>query len=103
MEVANVRLVLNKVGSDVPLKDVTPAQAMFLHILHGPHNGGKTFGEDMNKIEIVGTAMVKDQLPDKTEPAKAAVGEPGKPGFVVAVPAKVVSTKDGLRPRTDAE
>lgn len=59
MEIASCRLRLNKVGSDVPLNDVTPAEAMFLHILHGPSNGGLSFGEEFDKIKIVGTAKVK--------------------------------------------
>lgn len=69
MEVANVRLRLNKVGSDVPLEGVTPAEAMLLHILHGPSNGGLTFGEDFNKITVVGTAKVKEgeKLRDRTD------------------------------------
>jgi hypothetical protein len=58
MEIANVRVRLNKVGSDVPLKDVTPAEAMFLHILHGPSNGGLSFGEEFRHIEVVGKALV---------------------------------------------
>ena len=58
MEIANVRLRLNKLGSDVPIKDVTPAEAMFLHILHSPYNGGLTFGEEFSKIDVVGTAKV---------------------------------------------
>lgn len=76
METATVRIVLNKVGSDVPKSDVTPAEAMFLHILHGPANGGKTFGEKMDNIKVDGTAMVSEL--DKDGKAK-------------------------LRPRTDAE
>jgi hypothetical protein len=70
MEVANVRLVLNKLGDDVPLKDVTPAECAFLHIVHGIANGGKTFGEDMDKIEVIGTAKVKEasgKLRDRTD------------------------------------
>jgi hypothetical protein len=58
MEIASCRLRLNKVGSDIPLNDVTPAEAMFLHILHGPSNGGLTFGEEFDKIKIIGTAKV---------------------------------------------
>ncbi len=60
MEIANCRLRLNKVGSDVPLTDVTPAEAMFLHILHGPSNGGLSFGEEFNHIKVVGAAKVKN-------------------------------------------
>jgi hypothetical protein len=94
MQIANVRLRLNKVGSDVPLKDVTPAEAMFLHILHGPSNGGSTFGEEFEKITVIGSAKVQGPA----TPAKPAVGVPGQPGFVAAVPAS-----DGLRDRTPAE
>jgi hypothetical protein len=31
---------------------------MLLHILHGPVNGGESFGEEFAKIEVVGTAKV---------------------------------------------
>lgn len=113
MEIANVRLRLNKVGSDVPLKDVTPAEAMFLHIIHGPMNGGMSFGEEFNKIEVVGEAMVKGQVPDKVAPdtiivAKPQVGIVGQPNFVAAIAAstvkgEVLSTKEGLIPRTNAQ
>jgi hypothetical protein len=113
MEIANTRLVLTKVGSDVPKNDITPAEAMLLHILHGPSNGGKTFGEfegnGFPKIVVSGTAMVKDNIPDKVEPdvpAKPAVGTPGQPNYVEAKPAvkgRVLSYKEGLRPRTDTE
>ena len=89
MEIANVRLRLNKVGSDVPLKDVTPAEAMFLHILHGPSNGGSTFGEEFEKITVVGQAKVKVGEPTP------AVGIAGQPGYQPAT--------DGLRDRTPAE
>jgi hypothetical protein len=61
MEIANVRVRLTKVGSDVPLKDVTPAEALLLHILHGPSNGGLTFGDEFDKIEVVGTAQVVEK------------------------------------------
>ncbi len=69
MEVANVRCRLNKVGSDVPINDVTPAEAMLLHVLHGPANGGSTFGEEMDKIDIKGTAKVNEggKLRDRTD------------------------------------
>ena len=69
MEIANVRVRLTKVGSDVPLSNVTPAEAMLLHILHGPANGGSTFGEDFEKITVVGTAKVDEggKLRDRTD------------------------------------
>ena len=110
MEVANVRVRLNKVGSDVPVTGVTPAEAMFLHILHGPYNGGSTFGEDFTKIEIVGTAMVdtgkmKKVVDQKAVPAKIAVGTPGQPGYQppVEAVAEVSHEERELRPRTAAE
>jgi hypothetical protein len=109
MQVANVRVLLTKVGSDVPLKNVTPAEAMVLHSLHSPHNGGLTFGEKHNKIEIVGEALVECDVPDKVEPAKAAVQAVGKAGdasykpAVAAVPEKVVSFKKGHRARKPSE
>lgn len=101
MEVANVRLVLNKLGSDVPLNDVTPGEAMLLHILHGPANGGKTFGEDFTKIEIIGTAKVQVK-PAVIEPMVPAVGSPGNPGYVKEKPARKLEDAV-LRDRTDAE
>lgn len=52
MQKATVRVRLNKVGSDVPLTGVTPAEAMVLHIFHQSNNGGSTFGEDMDKIYV---------------------------------------------------
>ena len=70
MEIANVRVRLTKVGSDVPLKDVTPAEALLLHILHGPSNGGLTFGDEFDKIEVVGTAQVVEN--GKPRPRKDA-------------------------------
>lgn len=94
MEVANVRLRLNKVGSDVPINDVTPAEAMLLHILHGGQNGGLSFGEEFEKITITGTAKVVKDIP--AQPAK---GEVGKAGYVAAKAAH----KDALVDRTDAE
>lgn len=117
MEVANVRLRLNKVGSDVPLNNVTPPEAMFLHILHGPQNGGLTFGEEFTKIELIGTAkvmqspeIVEEREPDFIAPATAAVGEEGKADFIPSQPPKLVKGKvivagkpAVLRDRTDAE
>lgn len=124
MEIANCRLRLNKVGSDIPLNDITPAEAMLLHILHGVHNGGLTFGEEFKKIEIIGSAMVdtgktktvvvaeateavyetkiiEPAVPQKgTIPAKAAVTEK-----VLVTPAieEVTSEQKVLRDRTDVE
>ena len=60
MEVAKTRLVLNKLGSDVPKDDVTPAEALLLHVLHGPNNGGKTFTEKMDNFSVVGQAMIQE-------------------------------------------
>ena len=99
MEVANGRVTLNKHGSDVPVTGITPAEAIVLHTLHGPMNGGRTFGDDFNKITIVGVAkvdtgktekkQVSPAVPAKTHeevvtPASPAQGEPGKPGYVAA-------------------
>jgi hypothetical protein len=113
MQVANVRLRLNKVGSDVPLKDVTPAEAMLLHILHGPSCGGSTFGEKMEKIEIIGEALMATDVPDKIEPdktipAKPQIGKPGDSDYQAPQSAQVIkgavlSYKKGVRPRTDVE
>jgi hypothetical protein len=107
MQVANVRLRLSKTGNDVPLKDVTPAEAMLLHILHGPFNGGSSFGEKQEKIEVVGEALVGADVPDKVEPDRniAAVGKPGEANYQAArvEKGKVLSTKKGTRARTDAE
>ena len=117
MEIANVWLRLTKEGSDVPLKDVTPAQAMFLHILHQNNNGGLSFGEEFSKITVTGTAIVIDvpaveevREADYVTAAQPAVGEVGKPGYRAAIPpqmvkgavlAEAVSAK--THPRTDAE
>jgi hypothetical protein len=60
MEVATIRLRLNKVGSDIPLTNVTPAEAMMLHVLHQGNNGGSTFGEDMDKIKVTGESELTD-------------------------------------------
>lgn len=92
MEIAIVRLHLNKQGDDLPKNDVTPAEAMFLHVLHGPYSGGKTFGDEFSKITVVGTAMVQDKVIDV-----ATVGKPGDKDY------KAGTMKDGLRPRTDIE
>jgi hypothetical protein len=95
---------------------------MFLHILHGTQNGGSTFGEEFEKITVVGSAMVSTGQTKKVvdKPAiayvapvvaKAAVGVPGQPGFQPAVAeVKEVLGQDEvshlepvLRSRTDAE
>lgn len=60
MEIANIRLRLNKVGSDVPLNGATPAECLLLHVLHQGNNGGLTFGEKMDNIEIKGEAKGAD-------------------------------------------
>lgn len=90
MQTANARLRLNKVGSDVPITGLTPAEALVLHILHQGNNGGSTFGEEFEKITDKKECVVV------LEPAVPAVGEVGKPGYV---PAKAAVT----RPRTDVE
>ena len=89
MEIANCRLRLNKVGSDVPLIDVTPAEAMLLHILHGASNGGLSFGEEFVHIKVTGSAKVRVSEPT------AQVGTVGQPNYKAA--------SDGLRDRTAAE
>lgn len=97
MEIANCRVRLNKVGSDTPVNDITPAEAMLLHILHGSQNGGLTFGEEFSHIKIVGQAMVQvaPALPEVKEPDYQipAVAEQHIPGRVLkqATPARVVS------------
>lgn len=61
MELANARLRLNKVGSDVPIVGLTPAESLLLHVLHQANNGGSTFGEDFDKIKIIGEAKTGDK------------------------------------------
>ena len=104
MEVANVRLRLNKVGSDVPLKDVTPAEAMFQHIIHGPQNGGMTFGEEFEKINIIGTAKVDTGETKKVIDVKAVEAKPAMGDKPAVVGVEEVSHQEPvLRDRTDAE
>ena len=103
MQVANVRVRLNKLGSDVPVFNVTPAEAVLLHVLHGPSNGGLTFGDEFAKIEVIGEALVDG--PDRVEiktPAQPAVGVPSEFDYVPAVPAVVEVTK-GPFPRTNRQ
>lgn len=73
MEIANIRLRLAKVGNDVPVIGVTPFEAVLLHVLHGANNGGSSYGDKMDAIEL------------GKEPAKTLVtpaeGEKGKPGY----------------------
>ena len=40
--------------------DVTPAEALLLHIMHQVNNGGSTYGEDMDKIKVKGEAKGRD-------------------------------------------
>lgn len=96
MELANARLVLNKLGSDVPVVGLTPAEAVVLHILHQGNNGGSTFGDDFKKITVTGEAVVELEAGKPATPAKGVVGQPGFVAAVAAVPAK-------NRPRTDNE
>jgi hypothetical protein len=102
MEIANGRLRLNKVGSDVPIKDFTPAEAMLLHILHGPANGGLTFGEEFKHIEVVGTAkvQVKASIPEVREPdfETPAVAEQRIPGKIIKVGVPAVEAKPAIPP-----
>jgi len=69
MEIANCRVRLSKVGSDTPLSNVTPAEVMLLHILHSSSNGGLTFGEEFEKITVMGKALVEvnEKLRDRTD------------------------------------
>jgi hypothetical protein len=62
MEIGTLRLRLNKVGSDVPVTNATPAEAVLLHLLHQGNNGGSTFGEDMDKITVTGVAKDGDKV-----------------------------------------
>ena len=104
MEIANARVRLNKVGSDVPVKDITPAEAMLLHILHGTANGGLTFGEEFKHIEIVGTAkvQVKAAVAEVREPDyyTPAVPEHRLPGKIIkeAKPLQVIAAKAAVPP-----
>jgi hypothetical protein len=63
MEVANVRVRLNKVGSDVQVKGVTPFEAVLLHVFHQANNGGSTYGDEMNKIEVEKTPALTGDKP----------------------------------------
>lgn len=67
MQIADARIRLNKLGSDVPVKGVTPAEAVLLHILHQGNNGGNTFGEEMDKIKILGDARGADGQAMRTD------------------------------------
>lgn len=90
MEIANGRLRLNKVGSDIPIVGLTPAEALVLHILHQGNNGGSTFGEEFDKIKVEGEAKVETE---------AAV--PEEKDLDGKVTQKAVAAK--IRVRTDAE
>lgn len=117
MQIANARLRLNKFGSDVPMSDMTPAEAVVLHVLHQANNGGSTFGEEFEKISILTgeattqTGMTEEQVIPAVEAvaAKPAVGEVGKPEYVAAVaatpakPEQIIPAKPILRARTDLE
>lgn len=83
MEIANVRVKLEKVGSDVEVKDATPAEVMFLHILHSPRNGGESFGRNNDQVNINGTAMI-DTGQRKKIVTKAAVPEQIQKGKLVS-------------------
>jgi hypothetical protein len=117
MEVANVRLRLEKIGSDVPVNEVTPAEAMFLHILHNDRNGGLSFGDEFQHIKVIGSAKVvvtpavpEEREPDVLTPELPAVGNPGSKGYRPAQPAirtqgKIITPAQDavLRDRTDEE
>lgn len=96
MQIANARLRFDKVGNDTQVTNITPAEALLLHILHQQNNGGSTFGEEFDKIVIVGDALIETAPAHEAEPA---IGEVGKPGFIAAKPAIPAKT----RPRTDVE
>lgn len=84
MEIANARLRLNKVGSDVPVTGLTPAEALVLHVLHQANNGGSTFGEEFEKIVIAKTPAqtvtghTEEQVIPAVEVQPAVEGRPGK-------------------------
>ena len=117
MEVAHARVRLEKVGNDVPVFDITPAEAMFLHILHNDRNGGLTFGDEFQHLKVVGTAKVvvtpavpEVREPDEVVPALPAIGAPGQKGYRPAQeafrkPGKVIEAAKPavLRDRTDSE
>lgn len=74
MELANGRLRLNKAGNDVPIIGLTPAEALVLHVLHQANNGGSTFGEEFEKIQVTGEAQtVVGVSPEEIIPAVEAV------------------------------
>ena len=111
MQTGTARLRLNKVGSDVPVVGITPAEALLLHVLHQGNNGGSTYGDKMDSIEVTGEATV---VTGYTEPVAAVEGRPAIPAKnentpqyvppvpeVKAVPAQ--PAKPITRPRTDAE
>lgn len=57
MQVGTLRVRLNKVGSDVPVTSATPAEALVLHILHQQNNGGSTYGDKMENIDVAKTEI----------------------------------------------
>lgn len=84
MEQATVRVRLNKVGDDVPVLGVTPAEALLLHLLHQNNNGGKTFGDKMHEkdaeLEIKvdkKPAMTDDQPRNDVQEYRRLVGKYG--------------------------
>ena len=124
MQVANVRLRLNKNGSDIPLFNVTPAEAVILHVLHQGNNGGMTFGEQFEKIEVLPNPafdrveVIEEEkiVPGSPEvpgtPSQEVVGTPDKPGykpfvpgkaFIPATPDKTIPAVTKPIPRTNAE
>ena len=110
MQVANARLVLNKVGSDVPIFGLTPAEAMVLHLAHQVNNGGKTFGDEMEKINLLGDAMepsgkfkkVVDVPAVAEKIVKGALLKPAQPAQLIkgkvikeATPEQLIKGTDG--------
>lgn len=81
MEIADVRVRLDKLGSDVPKKDVTPAEALVLHVIHQANNGGSTYGEEMDKIKVTGEAQEVSHVEDEVRDKKRNLITPAKPVF----------------------
>ena len=50
------------------MKDITPAEAVLLHLLHQANNGGSSFGEEFDKITDIGVAKsLNDPKKDRTD------------------------------------
>jgi len=112
MEIANVRLRLNKTGSDIPLFGVTPAEVIFLHMLHQGNNGGNSFGDKLENIMLLGEAVAGYKVTPAVEaqpavPPQPAVGNPKDKDYLPPVPGKpaveAVPEKREPIPRIDAQ